>query len=209
VDVRSHSRQKISRNQDQVSPETDNAKGKEAVILASQLRPGMAVRYEGRPYRVMLADYHPGQGKMGGVAHVRLKSLETGNLWEHSFRAELKLDDLPVEKRPMDYLYSDGDQHWFMDPESYEQVPFPASMIGEGAAFLEPEMRLTTEFVDGAPCGILFPDMIEVKVADTAPPVHQQHGVQIMVPQFIKTGDAIRLEIGSLKYVERARAAGK
>ena len=57
------------------------------MVTASQLRAGMAIRHEGQIYKVMVADYHGGQGKMGGVAHVRLKNLTTGTLWEHSFRS--------------------------------------------------------------------------------------------------------------------------
>ncbi len=61
------------------------------MIPASQLRNGMAIRYEGEIYKVLLADYHPGQGKMGGVAHVRLKNLSTGTIWETSLRGDLKV----------------------------------------------------------------------------------------------------------------------
>jgi elongation factor P len=180
----------------------------------------MAIRYENRPYRVLVADYHPGQGKMGGVLHARLRNLETGTLWEHSFRAELKLEDLPVEKRPLTFLYADTGSCHFMDPESYEQIPVPAAVIGDTAKFLQPEMTLSVEFVDGRAVGVLFPDVIEARVGDAAPPMHNQqdstwkparleNGVEIMVPQFIKTGDMIRLDVQNLKYMDRARGAGK
>jgi elongation factor P len=177
----------------------------------------MAIRYEGQIYKVLGADYHPGQGKMGGSTHARLKNLSSGALWEHGFRAELKLDDLPVEKQSMDYLYADGDEHCFMNPDTFEQVAIPAALIGEQAGLLAPEMRLTVELIDGRPVSVVFPDVLEFRVADTAPAVHAQqdstwkparleNGLEVMVPQFIKTGDAIRLETASLKYMERARA---
>jgi len=63
------------------------------MIAASQLRQGMVVRHEGQTYKVLIADYHPGQGKMGGATHARLKNLDTGTTWEHSFRSDLKLED--------------------------------------------------------------------------------------------------------------------
>ena len=190
------------------------------MLAASQVRAGMAIRFEGGTYKVLMADYHPGQGKMGGANHVRLKNLSTGTLWEHSFRSELKLEEVPVEKRPMDFLYSDADACYFMDPESYEQVAVPASVLGPQARFLEPEMRMAVEFVEGRPASVLFPDILEARIADTTPPVHQQqdstwktarlsNGVEIMVPQFVKTGDVIRLDVQSLKYVDRARGAMK
>jgi elongation factor P len=189
------------------------------MVLASQLRPGMAVRYEHQEYKVLAADYHPGQGKMGGVLHARLRSLTTGTLWEHSFRAELKLDELAVEKRSLVYLYADPDACYFMDPESYEQIAVPLSMIGDQARLLQPDLQVPVEFVEGRPVSVEFPSVLEVKITDTAPPLHQQDGawkaaklesgIEIMVPPFIKSGDAIRLDVPNLKYMDRVKTAAK
>jgi elongation factor P len=190
------------------------------MVPASQLRAGMAIRFEGNLYKVIAAEYHPGQGKMGGTTHARLKNLSTGTLWEHSFRSDLKLEDLPVEKQAMEFLYGDGDACHFMNPETFEQVSIPAATIGPQANFLKPEMRVAVEFVEGQPVSVQFPDIIEVQIAETAPPAHQQqdstwktakldNGVEIMVPQFVKTGDVIRLDLETLKYVDRARSGDK
>jgi len=189
------------------------------MIAASQLRAGMAVRYENQSFRVVLADYHPGQGKMGGVTHARLKNLETGTFWEHSFRADLKLEELAVEKRGMEFLYADADNCFFMDPETFEQVGIAMAVVGEHWKFLEPQMRVPVDFVDSAPVNVQFPDILEVRIADTAPATHAQqdstwkpakldNGVEVMVPQFIKTGDAIRLHTETLKYSDRVKATG-
>jgi elongation factor P len=188
--------------------------------MASQMRAGMAVRYEGQVYKVIAAEYHPGQGKMGGVMHARLKNLATASLWEHSFRADLKLEELVVEKQPMDFLYADGGQCCFMNPDTYEQVELPASLIGPQADFLLPEMRVAVEFVEGQPVSVVFPEILELRVAETPPPVHQQqesvwkparlvNGAEVMVPQFIKVGDLIRLDVANLKYIDRAKGATK
>jgi elongation factor P len=190
------------------------------MVTASQMRPGMAVRYEGQTYKVLIAEYHPGQGKMGGVTHARLKNLSTGTLCEHSFRSDLKLEELAVEKQPMDFLYADADESCFMNPDTYEQVVIPNSIIGPQARFLLPEMRVAVEFIEGQPVSVLFPDILEVRVADTPPPVHQQqesvwkparldNGVEVMVPQFIKVGDTIRLDVTNLKYIDRAKGTAK
>lgn len=190
------------------------------MVTASQVRTGMAIRYEGQPYKVISAEYHPGQGKMGGVAHVRLRNLSTGTLWEHSFRADLKLEELAVEKQPLSFLYSDAGQCWFMNPESYEQTAVAEAMIGDQARFLTPEMLVPVEFVEGRPVSVQLPEVLEVRIAETAPPVHQQqdstwkpavleNGVEIMVPQFIKSGDLIRLEMTSLRYMDRMKGAGR
>lgn len=190
------------------------------MILASQLRSGLAIRYQGQNYKVIASEYHPGQGQMGGAAHARLRNLDTGTLWEHSFRAELKLEDIPLERRAMEFLYDDPDQCCFMNPENYEQTEVSKSMVGERAAFLEPGMPISVEFLDGRPVSVLFPDVLEVKIADTAPPMHQQpdsafkpaklaNGIEVMVPQFVKSGDLIRLDLNGLRYMDRARGESR
>ncbi len=187
------------------------------MVSASQLRPGMAIRYEGQIYKVLTSEYHSGQGKMGGVSHVSLRNLSTGALWEQSFRAELKLEEVPVEKRPLTFLYSDQELCYFMNPVSFEQVEIANSVIGQQVRFLEPDLQISVEFVEGRPVSVLFPDIIEVRIAETAPPAHGQqdntwktarlaNGITIMVPQFVKNGDLIRLDVASLKYIDRARA---
>jgi len=188
------------------------------MVAASQLRAGMAIRFESQPYKVVACEYHPGQGKMGGVAHARLLNLSTGTFWEHSFRSELKLEELPVERRSMTFLYSDEDHAWFMDPETYEQVGVANSVIGARTQFLQPDLRLPVEFIEGRPVSVTFPDVVEARIADTAPPVHAQqdntwkpatldNGVEVMVPQFIKSGDLIRLDLNQMRYMDRARPA--
>jgi elongation factor P len=190
------------------------------MLTASQLRAGMAIRWEGQPYKVVASDYHPGQGKMGGVTHARLKNLNTGTFWEHSFRAELKLEEMAVEKRSMTFLYADEDQCWFMDPDTFEQVGVPRSVIGEQARFLQPDLTMPVEFVEETPISVVFPDVLEVRVRETAPPLHGQqdsawklarldNGVEIMAPPFIKTGDVIRLDLNEVRYMDRVRTAGR
>ena len=188
------------------------------MIVASQLRAGMAIRYEGQSYKVLAADYHPGQGQMGGALRARLQNTVTGTFWEHSFRADLKLEEISMEKVPLEFLYDDADHCFFMNPENYEQTGIPKAVVGQQAAFLESGKRITVEFVEGRPVGVLFPDMLEVVIAETAPPVHQQqdntlkpaklgNGVEVMVPQFIKAGDAVRLDLRTMKYMDRVKDA--
>lgn len=187
------------------------------MIAASDLRAGMAVRYQNQAYRVLAADYHPGQGKMGGVNHVRLQNLATGTFWENSFRSDLKLETLPVERHTLQFLYDDDGNCVFMNPESCEQVEVAAQIIGPPAKFLEPGMLLPIEFVEGHAVAALFPDVIDVKIAATAPPIHGQaeanwktakleNGVAVLVPPFVKSGDSIRLNVTELKYMDRSKA---
>lgn len=120
----------------------------------------------------------------------------------------------------MEFLYSDADGCCFMHPETYEQFTIPAATIGDHARFLKEGMEVPVEFVNGSPISVQFPDVLEVRIADTTPPVHAQqdstwksakleNGVEVMVPQFIKTGDMIRLDMQNLKYMDRAKTAVK
>lgn len=153
---------------------------------------------------------------MGGVTHARLEKLSSKHPWEHSFRADEKLEDLTTDKRTMEFLYSDEQQCYFMDPDSYEQIGIPAEAVGRIAKLLQPQMSFSIEFLEGVPLGIRLPDVIEVKVAETAPPVRQSQdstwkpavlegGLEIKVPLFIKPGELIRLDPHTLEYRERAK----
>jgi elongation factor P len=116
----------------------------------------------------------------------------------------------------MDFLYTDAGQCYFMNPDTYEQVAVAEAVIGPAAQFLLPEMRLAVEFIEGQPMSVIFPDVIDIRVADTAPAAHSQqdstwktavleNGVEIMVPQFIKVDDYIRIDLTTMKYMERAK----
>ena len=186
------------------------------MVVSSQLRPGMAIKHEGQPYRVIAAEYHPGQGRMGGCTHARLQNLDTHTFWEHSFRSDLRFEEIPLEKQGLEFLYSSTDTCCFMNPDTFEQTELPAALVGPQAGFLEPGMKISIEFLDGRPVNVLFPGFLEVRIADTAPPMHQQadttfktaragNGVEIMVPQFIKTGDTIRIDLQTMKYMDRVK----
>lgn len=186
------------------------------MISASQMRPGAAIRFEGQPYKIVAAEYHPGQGKMGGQTHARLLNLKTGTTWEHSFRSELKLEELRLERRALEFLYVTDSHCVFMDPQSFEQSEVPKELVGERVGFLDPAMKPTVEFLEDLAVGVVFPDQLEVRIADTAPPLHQQqdsnfksakleNGTEILVPQFIKSGDVVRISLDSLRYMDRAK----
>jgi len=189
------------------------------MLTASELRAGMAVRVEGTLYKVIGAEYHSGQGKMGGVAHARLRNVATGTLREWRFRGDEAVEEIVPERQNLQFLYQDGGLSYFMHPETFEQVPIEHERLGRAAHFLLEEMVVPVEFVEGQPIGLVFPDIVEVKIADTAPPVHTQggsnvwkearleNGLTLQVPPFIAPGEVIRVEVERGTYVERAKSA--
>ncbi len=96
------------------------------MVMASQLRVGAVVRFEGQDYKVIGTEYRPGQGRMSGAMHARLRNLDTGTIWEHAFRSELKLEEMPLDKHTLEFLYADENHCCFMDPENFEQTEIPA-----------------------------------------------------------------------------------
>jgi len=187
------------------------------MLTASELRPGLALRIDGVLYRIVEATYHGGQGKMGGVAHLKLRNLETGTMREWRFRSDQVVEDVTPDRLNMQFLYSDDRAAYFMHPETFEQVEVDTARLGRAASFLREEMVVPVEFVDGQPFGVVFPDIVDARVADTAPPVHAQgltnvwkeavldNGLTIRVPQFIAPGEVIRVNVEDASYVERAK----
>jgi len=186
------------------------------MVQASGLRSGMVLQIDSELYKVVSADYHAGGGKMGGTTHAKLKNLHTGTFWERRFRPDEKLQDVELQRVTMQFIYQDGDDYYFMDPNTYEQTALSSSMIGPAEKFLHPEMRLPVELHDGKPVNVLFPEFIDLKVSMTAQPIHTQqdntmkpatleNGMEILVPQFIKPGEIVRVEIETGKYLERVR----
>lgn len=191
------------------------------MLAASEIRSGMAIRVEGELYKVIAADYHAGRGKLGGVTHAKLRNVVTGAIWERRFRAEESVEEVEPERQTMQYLYSDERLSYFMHPETFEQVALENERLGPTVRYLQPEMMLPVAFFEGKPMGVVFPDIVEIEVAETAEPIHSQgsdnvwkeagleNGVEILVPPFIAPGEVIRVQAETGTYIERAKGGKK
>jgi elongation factor P len=186
------------------------------MIIASQLRPGAVVKIGEELFKVEESVHHVGQGKMPGSVHAKLKNVAKGTFKELRWRPEERLDDVLLERQEMEFLYSDADSATFMNPVTYDQVSIPLETIGPAQRFLKPEMMIPVEFHEGAPINIVFPQVVDLKVETTAQPVHQQqdntykyatleNGMEVMVPQFIRPGEIVRVDVATGKYVDRVR----
>ena len=190
------------------------------MVIASQLRPGVVLKIGEDLFKVTESAYHLGQGKMPGSVHTKLISVEKGAFKELRFRPEERLEDVQLENREMEFLFSDAESATFMDPKTFEQVSIPLEAIGVSHKFLKPEMMIPVEFYEGRPVSLVFPPSVELKVESTAEPVHQQqdntykpatleNGLEVMVPQFIKPGETVRVEVATGKYLDRVRSVTK
>jgi len=190
--------------------------GERAMIIASQLRPGTVLKIGEELLKVEESAYHLGQGKMPGSVHAKLINVRKGTFKELRFRPEERLDETVLDKQEMEFLYSDADSATFMNPVTFDQVSIPLESIGPAQKYLKAEMMIPVEFYEGEPVSIVFPKIVEVKVDTTAQPVHQQqdntfkyatleNGLEALVPQFIRPGETVRIEVATGKYVDRVR----
>ena len=190
------------------------------MIEASELVERMVIRVEGQIYKVLEVEAKAGAAKMGGVVKTKLVNVRTGHAWAPHFRPQERLEELELDRRVMEFLYSDDDKCTFMRPDTFEQVEVPKSVLGLGERFLEPGMELPVDFFEGEPLRAAFPEAVEVRVAETTPPVHAQqetawkeakleNGLSLQVTMFVGPGEVVRVDVNTGHYLERVRAERK
>lgn len=190
------------------------------MAIASELRAGMVIRIEEQIYKVLEVESKAGAAKMGGVVKTKLINARSGRMWEPHFRPQERLEDLQLDRRMMEFLYAGDGNCTFMRPDTFEQVDIPEGILGPAKNFLQPGMELPMEFFGDEPIGIVFPDIAEARITNTAPAAHSQqdsawkeaileNGLSVRVPLFIAPGESIRVEVRSGRYVERVRSEGK
>ena len=185
-------------------------------VQATELRPGMVVMYNDQPHRVM-SFQHRTPGKGNAIVQVKLRGIVSGTQTETRLMSTERMERISVTLRKMQYLYSDGDGFVFMDTESFEQMTLPAESLEAEAPWLEESMEISIQYAGDEPTGIELPKLIEIEVAETEPamkgataqaspkPATLANGVVIKIPQFIDTGEMIRVDPIEQRYVERVR----
>jgi len=185
-------------------------------LSANDIRKGMVILHEGTPVRVMEFHHHT-PGNLRAMVQTRLRNLLTGNSFEHRFRSNDTLERITLEQHRMDYLYSDGSHHHFMNSENYEQVSLTEDELGDAAQWLMPGLKIEVEFYEGTPIGVSLPASMELTVTETEPvmkgatasnsnkPATLENGVTLYVPPFIVAGERIRVNPTESKYMERVK----
>ena len=185
-------------------------------ISANDIRKGMVILFEGTPAKVMEFRHHT-PGNLRAMVQTRLRNLLTGSSFEHRFRSNDALNVVRLDQQKMEYLYSDGSHHHFMNSETYEQVSLTEEELGDAAQWLMPGLKLEVEFYNGTPIGITLPGSMELTVVETEPvmkgatasnsnkPAKLENGVSLMVPPFIVEGERIRVNPSESRYMERVK----
>jgi elongation factor P len=186
------------------------------MIKATDIRRGMVITMEGVNY-VVLDFAHHTPGNLRAMVQTKLRNMNSGSLIDKRFRSVDQIDVPYVETKEYEYLYSSGDEHVFMDSETYDQLSFSQEIIGTAMDYLLPNNKVMVKYINDKPVSIEVPDFAELTVTDTPPSLSGatatnqykeatlETGLKVDVPPFIKPGEKIRIDTRTGEYLERVK----
>ena len=184
------------------------------VYMAGDLRNGTTFELDSNVFRVVEFQ-HVKPGKGAAFVRTKLKNVITGAVLERTFNPSEKLQGAEIEKRVMQYLYNDGDLYYFMDNETYEQIPLNQEQIGDALKYIKENMDVTMLSFKGNVFNVEPPMFVELEVTYTEPgfsgnttttsgkPATLENGLEISVPLFVEIGDIIKIDTRTGLYMER------
>ena len=185
------------------------------MISAGDFRNGITFEMDGNVVQV-IEFQHVKPGKGAAFVRTKYKNVITGAVVERSFNPTDKYPTAYIERKDMQYLYSDGDLYYFLDMETYEQQPIDKSKLGPAFQFVKENMEVKVLSYKGNVFGVEPPNFVELEVTETDPgfkgdtatnatkPATLETGAEIKVPLFINQGDMIRIDTRTGEYMERA-----
>ena len=185
------------------------------MIAATQLRPGMVVKFNNELHTVF-SMVHRTPGNLRGFVQAKMRNIRSGSMIEHRFSSEDKVERISLDEQEMEYMYDDGDSYYFMNTENFEQMHLSKDMLGDGVNYLIPQLKVTVEFYEGKPISVELPPSVEMEVKETEPslkgstvsnvtkPATIETGLVVQVPPFIGNGERIRVNTTDGSYLERA-----
>jgi elongation factor P len=184
------------------------------MISGSELRRGVIIELEGKLYQVV--EYQHVKMKRTALAKVKLRDINAGHTIERSFQSDDRLVRARLDSRQMQYLYNDGNLYYFMDQESFEQMPLTPSQLGDALDYLKEGNSVEVSSYKGKVVGIALPITVELEVTKTEPgfkgdtatagtkPAKLETGLTVQVPLFINEGDIIKVDTRTGTYLERS-----
>lgn len=185
-------------------------------VKASQIRKGNVIIFKDDLY--LLTDVmHITPGNWRGLIQTKMKSIRSGTNAEYRFRPDEIVEKAELRSRKMEYLYEDGAFFYFMDLETYDQIPLNKEFVGDAPNYMLPNTQVEISFHENEPIGIELPNTVDLKVIETEPalktatvtssykPAILETGLKILIPPFIEAGEIIRVDTRDGKYLERAK----
>lgn len=187
------------------------------MVSTSDFRKGLKIEFKGEPCEIV--DFqHVKMGRGGAIVRTKLKNLKTGAVLEETFRSGEKLNPPGLEEKSMQYLYTQDDLYYFMDMETYEQIPLTSSQLGETVKFLKENMTVNILYHRESPISVELPTFVELTVSKTDPagfkgdtasgggkPATLETGAVVRVPFHINEGDQIKVDTRTSEYIERVK----
>lgn len=184
------------------------------MISAGDFRNGLTFEYDGNVYQVVEFQ-HVKPGKGAAFVRTKMKNVMTGGVVERTFNPTEKVEPARIERKEMEYLYEDSGLYYFMDQETYEQIPLGQDQLGDALKFVMENMTVKILSYKGNVFAVEPPTFVEMKVIATEPgvkgntatnvtkPATVESGAVITVPMFVNEGDAIRIDTRTGEYMER------
>lgn len=186
------------------------------MIYAGDFRKGMTFQIDGEPH-VVLDFQHVKPGKGAAFVRTKYRNILTGATREEAFNPNDKFPKAHIETKSMQYLYSDGELYYFMDGETYEQIPISQEMVEDAMKYLRENDEATIKFYNNAPFLVEAPNFVDLKVLETEPGVKGdtatnvtksatvETGATIQVPIFIEEGEIVQIDTRSGAYLGRSK----
>jgi elongation factor P len=184
-------------------------------ITTSELKKGQTILLDGDMYKIMEWS-HNKQGRGSANVRLQLKNVRTGANIERTFMAGSKFEDVRLERRPVTFMYADGNEYNFMDAETYEQFSISPSVLGDTVNYMKENDTIDILMFRGEPIDVDLPASVVLRVAETetalqgdratagTKPARLETGLVVQVPLFVNTGDRIKVDTREAKYLERA-----
>lgn len=185
-------------------------------LKATQLRKGMIIEFNNGLYKLTdVMHITPGKGQAS--VQTKMKNIKTGNKAENRFRSDETAEKASLDSKEMEFLYQDGDDYYFMDTETYDQMPINEEMIGDDKYYLLPNTKILINFYQNQPIGLELPGTVILQVTETEPtlksatvttsfkPAVLETGLKTQVPPFISEGEFIKVDTSDGRYLERAK----
>ena len=185
------------------------------MATANDLRRGMAINYNG-DICVVQDSQHRTPGNLRAFVQASLRSIRSGRSSDVRFSSTEKIDVVPMMTRKMEFSYKDGSDYVFSDPENYETVTLPPEIVGDGKNYLVENASVTVTFVDEKAVSIEMPSSVVLTVSDAPEGIRgdsannvqktvvMETGITVQAPLFIKTGEKLKIDTRTGKYMERA-----
>jgi elongation factor P len=185
------------------------------VVKSTDLRPGMAIKLDGNLF-VITQYQHVTPGNLRAFVQVKIKNLISGATIEKRLRSGEDVEQIDLDRRQMEFLFSESTGHVFMDSETFDQITLPSELIGDAMGYVKPNTTIEVLMAEGRPVSIDLPSTVDLEVKDTPPGIKGatatnqlkeatlETGLKTRVPPFINIGDVVRINTVDGSYNSRA-----